>query len=72
MEPLKYCIRVLKLWAKQRGVYSRVLGFLSGTSIAIMAARVGQMHPEALPSQLVCAILKSQLFARLQILALCM
>jgi len=33
MDPLKYCIRALKLWAKQRGVSKNVLGFLGGISI---------------------------------------
>ncbi len=53
METLKYCIRALKLWAKRRGVYKNVLGFLGGISIEIMAARIGQMYPKALPSKLV-------------------
>jgi poly(A) polymerase len=44
METLKYCIRALKLWAKRRGVYKNVLGFLGGISIEIMAARIGQVN----------------------------
>jgi len=44
MDTLKYCIRALKLWAKRRGVYKNVLGFLGGISIEIMAARIGQMY----------------------------
>jgi poly(A) polymerase len=52
MDTLKYCIRALKLWAKRRGVYKNVLGFLGGISIEIMAARIGQMYPKALPSKL--------------------
>ena len=52
METLKYCIRALKLWAKRRGVYKNVLGFLGGISIEIMAARIGQLYPKALPNKL--------------------
>jgi len=53
MDTLKYCIRALKLWAKRRGVYKNVLGFLGGISIEIMAARIGQLYPKALPSKLI-------------------
>jgi poly(A) polymerase len=53
MDTLKFCIRALKLWAKRRGVYKNVLGFLGGISIEIMAARIGQMYPKALPSKLI-------------------
>jgi poly(A) polymerase len=53
METLKYCIRALKLWAKRRCVYKNVLGFLGGISIEILAARIGQLFPKALPAKLI-------------------
>ena len=47
-QTLKYAIRALKLWAKRRGVYKNVLGFLGGIAIEIMAARVAQARALAL------------------------
>ena len=63
MDAFKYCIRALKLWAKRRGVYNHELGFLGGISIEIMAARIGQMYPEALSSKLVRAISRAPALA---------
>ena len=59
MRTLKFAIRALKLWAKRRGVYKNVLGFLGGIAIEIMAARVAQLYPRALPSKLVHAFFAS-------------
>ena len=56
METLKYCIRALTLWAKRRGVYKNVLGFLGGVSIQIMTVRIVQLYPKALPAKLVRAL----------------
>lgn len=35
----------LKLWAKQKGIYSSLMGYLSGISLAIMVAKICQLYP---------------------------
>lgn len=47
-------LHFIKYWARRRMIYSNVLGYFGGITWSLLVARVCQLHPNALPSTLVC------------------
>ena len=53
VDNFRLALRFIKAWAKRREIYSNVLGYFAGVSLAILMARVCQLYPNALPNVLV-------------------
>ena len=47
-------LRVARIWAKRRGIYSNKLGYFGGINFNILVALVCQLFPRATPSYLLC------------------
>ncbi|OIW13755.1 hypothetical protein TanjilG_17934 [Lupinus angustifolius] len=47
VEKFQSLLRILKFWAKRRGLYGALLGYLGGIHLAILAAYVCLRHPDA-------------------------
>lgn len=52
IESFRLTLRCVRLWAKSRGIYSNVFGYLGGISWACLVCKICQAYPNLLPNRL--------------------
>ena len=53
LEEFKICLKFIKKWAKNKGIYSSLMGYLGGFSWTILVAKICQMYPDYSAFQLI-------------------
>lgn len=53
VENFQTLLRFTRIWAKERGLYGNVYGYLGGVNLALLCAFICQRYPTALPSKLI-------------------
>jgi poly(A) polymerase len=53
LDSWRLTLKIVKLWAKYRGIYGNSFGYVGGVTYALMVAFVCQLYPNATPSTLV-------------------
>jgi poly(A) polymerase len=58
LENFRIALRCIKLWAKQKAIYSNIMGFFGGIAWAIVTARVCQLYPNAAAGAIIAKFFK--------------
>ncbi|KAK8899522.1 hypothetical protein M9Y10_001838 [Tritrichomonas musculus] len=53
VEHFRTLLRFVRIWAKERGLYGNVYGYLGGVNLALLCAYICQRYPTAYPAMLV-------------------